>query len=126
MTRIEHSKLLRASQERHYNCAQAVVLPFADKIGLSEAQACDLAEHFGSGMRHGGTCGAVSGAMMVLGLIGAPNEKTVEFLRKFRSQDYQQLECAVLLKQAHEAGVERKCHCDGLIERSIAILEEII
>lgn len=51
-----------------YNCCQSVLLPLADRYGLDADLAVRLATGFGIGMARGGTCGAVSGAVMVLGL----------------------------------------------------------
>ena len=39
MTRKEHSKALRADPQVHYNCAQAVLIPFAGDMGLTPEQA---------------------------------------------------------------------------------------
>ena len=39
-----------------------------------------LGAHFGSGMRHGGTCGALSGGMMVLGLAGYPEQEAAALM----------------------------------------------
>ncbi len=51
-----------------YGCAQAVLLAFPDLTGLDEATAARLASSFGGGMgRMREVCGAVSGALMVLG-----------------------------------------------------------
>ena len=52
-----------------YNCAQAVVMAFADKLGLSEEQCAIMSEGFGGGMgRTRSVCGAVSGMVMLAGL----------------------------------------------------------
>lgn len=53
---------------RGCNCAQAVLSVFAPSLGLPAEQAMRLACGFGGGMRMGETCGAVTGAIMVLGL----------------------------------------------------------
>ena len=53
---------------RHYNCCQSVLAPFADEYGLNEKTIMKLASGFGGGMGRGETCGAVTGAYMVLGL----------------------------------------------------------
>ena len=70
MTKLERARELRADTTRHYNCCQSVVLPFAEELGLDEEAVLKLAEHFGSGMRRGSVCGAVTGGLMALGLIG--------------------------------------------------------
>ncbi len=53
-----------------YNCAQAVVLAFADRMGIAEEQALMIASPFGGGMgRLREVCGAVSGMFMVYGAV---------------------------------------------------------
>lgn len=52
-----------------YNCSQAMVTAFAEDYGVDEETAALHARGFGGGMgRTGGVCGAVSGAVMVIGL----------------------------------------------------------
>lgn len=52
------------------NCAQSVVLSFAEDYGYSKELALKISAGFGGGMgRSQGTCGAVSGAIMVLGIM---------------------------------------------------------
>lgn len=52
----------------NFNCSQAVFAAFAPDFGLDEKLALKLATSFGGGARNGEICGAVSGALMVLGL----------------------------------------------------------
>lgn len=52
----------------NYNCSQAVLTAFASDFGLDEKLALMLGTQFGGGARNGEMCGAVSGALMVLGL----------------------------------------------------------
>jgi C_GCAxxG_C_C family probable redox protein len=49
-------------------CCQAVLLAWAADLGLDHDRAARLAAGFGGGMDLGATCGAVTGAIMVLGL----------------------------------------------------------
>lgn len=52
-----------------FNCAQAVCSAFAPALGLDERLALKVAQAFGGGIAHRGeTCGALSGAIIVLGL----------------------------------------------------------
>jgi C_GCAxxG_C_C family probable redox protein len=54
-----------------FSCSQAVLMAFAPGLGLEERQAALVASAFGGGMaRHGWTCGALTGALMALGLHG--------------------------------------------------------
>ena len=51
-----------------YNCAQAVAVAFADKMGTDEKTAARMVSAFGGGMgRMREVCGAVSGMLFVLG-----------------------------------------------------------
>lgn len=50
------------------SCAQAVAEAFAPSVGLSPQAARAVARGFGSGMGQGGRCGALTGAVIVLGL----------------------------------------------------------
>ena len=114
MTRREDMAALRADTQVHYNCAQSVLVPFAQDMGLTREQAYDLALNFGGGMGCGATCGALVGALTALGGLGQPQEKRLELIRKFRTENGA-IDCAALLKTAFERGEEKKCHCDRLV-----------
>lgn len=52
-----------------FNCAQAVLIPFAEADGLGREAGARIASSFGAGMgKMQETCGAVTGAFMALGL----------------------------------------------------------
>ena len=55
------------SQKMH--CSQSVIAAFAEECGITEAQALKLGSCFGGGMRKGEVCGAITGALIVLGLL---------------------------------------------------------
>ena len=66
-TRTERAKELFRSG---YNCAQSVVLAYADLLDLEPTLAATLSAPFGGGMgRLREVCGAVSGMTMVAGLL---------------------------------------------------------
>lgn len=53
-----------------YNCAQAIAVAFSDVTGLDEGFSARMASSFGGGMgRMREVCGAVSGMLMVAGLL---------------------------------------------------------
>ena len=118
MTRKEDMAALRADTQVHYNCAQSVVVPFARDMGLTRELAYDLALNFGGGLGCGATCGALIGARAVLGGLGQPQEKRLELIRTFRAANGA-IDCAALLKAAHQRGEERKPHCDGLVRQCV-------
>ena len=68
--------------EGGYNCAQAVVVAFADLIGMEDKKAAAMASSFGGGMgRMREVCGAVSGMLMVAGILygyDTPGDDTVK------------------------------------------------
>jgi len=52
-----------------FSCSQAVLMAFAPGLGMDERQAALVASAFGGGVaRHGWTCGALTGALMAVGL----------------------------------------------------------
>ena len=53
-----------------YNCAQAVIMAFSDLIEMDEKTCAKISSSFGGGMgRMREVCGAVSGMLMVLGIL---------------------------------------------------------
>ena len=55
--------------EKGYLCAPAVLSTYSEQLGLEKTLALKIACGFGGGIgRMGRTCGAVSGAVMVIGL----------------------------------------------------------
>ena len=66
---IEKAMELR-SEPMCPNCAETIMMTFAEDIGLSEDQARALGTNFGGGMKSGSVCGAVTSSLMVLGALG--------------------------------------------------------
>lgn len=124
MNHMEHTQALRANTQTHYNCFQSVIVPFAQELGLNEEQAYALGSHFGSGMRHGATCGALSGALLVLGGLGYDEHQAAALIRDFRER-HGSTDCATLLKSSHDRGEARKDHCDGLVYEMVQALESL-
>ena len=117
MDYVEKARALRADPAVHYNCCQAVLVTFADRLGLTPEQANALGAHFGSGMRHG--------ALMVLGLLGCDEKQSTALLRDFRTR-HGALDCADLLRASKERGELRKDHCDSLVLEMSRFLEELL
>ena len=65
------SRILSAvDRKKTCNCAQAVIATYADIAGISQEQAMNLGNAFGSGMGNmDGTCGALTGAAIIVGLV---------------------------------------------------------
>jgi C_GCAxxG_C_C family probable redox protein len=132
--------------EQGYNCAQAVFSHAAEELGLDEEEALKIASGFGGGMLLGEMCGCVTGAIMALGLKygfsepndsigkGIANEKTMEFLRKFkekngahRCKDLLGMDVSIpeeKMKISQEGLIEKKC--PGFVSSACEILDELL
>ncbi len=67
---MESRKAIAVEKKRQCNCACAVLSTFCDLTGIDEETARKLTYGFGAGMGNmDGTCGALVGAGMVLGLV---------------------------------------------------------
>lgn len=123
---IARAEELRADTARHCNCAQSVLIPFAEKAGLDGETACRLAANFGAGMKRASVCGAVTGGLMALGLLGVEDGASVaEYHRRLRQAHAGMLDCADLLRVNQERGGDKKSHCDGMVYECTALAEEL-
>jgi C_GCAxxG_C_C family probable redox protein len=108
-----------------FNCAQSVLTPFGNQFGLTEEHCLKTACAFGAGMgRQQHTCGAVTGALMVLGLHFGKGktddnskkiqtyEKTVEFIKAFKEK-HGSISCLELLDGLHMAIPEESKEIDA-------------
>ena len=83
---------------RGQDCSQVVAARFADELGCSDADLSRMTAAFGGGLGIGETCGAVIGAMVVMGMKygnsgpdepdqkAAMNSKRAEFLAKWHER----------------------------------------
>lgn len=132
---------------RGFNCSQSVLAAYAEQFGLTEDLALKLAGGFGGGMgRMAGTCGAVTGAIMVIGLKfagtapgdvrGRENAYAVvrEFAHRFKGRNVtvlcrELLECDIStpegIKHAHEEKLIKQC-CPKFISDAAEILDQLI
>ena len=75
--RVEKAR--RLFKEGGYNCCQAVVLAYNDIFGLEDELTASLSSGFGGGMgRMREVCGAVSGMVMLAGMIRPASDPTVK------------------------------------------------
>jgi C_GCAxxG_C_C family probable redox protein len=130
-----------------FNCAQSVLIAYAEDFGLSRHLALGLAAGFGGGIaRQGQTCGVVSGALMVLGLkygmleAGDPTAKEhcyligQQFLTRFREAHGSVL-CRELLgydlsvpeqrAQARDLKLTRQI-CPALVRDAVLLTGELL
>ena len=71
-----------------YNCAQAVAMAFCEETGLTQQQTARMVSAFGGGMgRLREVCGAVSGMLMVAGILyGYDDPKATTAKRELYAQ----------------------------------------
>lgn len=107
------------------NCAQAVLCTYADLAGIDEETAIRLAAPFGAGMGNmEGTCGAITGAGLVLGLVSkSPATKQMrQIMNKFQERNGA-TQCK-LLKGVGTGRVLRECS-DCVADAAEFLEEEI-
>lgn len=130
-----------------YNCAQSVVSVYAQELGIQKNEALKLANPFGAGISYEQeTCGAVTGALIVIGLKYGKGEngtdddkkKTYEISRclmnEFRGRN-KSIRCRDLLdglNMSTEEGMAEirkqdmfRIRCSAYIRDVIEIMEKI-
>jgi C_GCAxxG_C_C family probable redox protein len=143
MTKLHHALDLFSKQ---FNCAQAILAAYGPAEGLDEEHCAMIAAPFGGGIaRMGETCGAVSGALMVLGLrYGAATttdpaakaemyKRASDFIERFKARN-RSATCRDLLgfdistPQGWQRALDCKTHvtvCPKFIRDAAEILDEM-
>lgn len=108
MNRETRKQIAVAKKQSGCNCAQAVLCAYADIAGIDEETAMRLAAPFGAGMGNmEGTCGAITGAGLVLGLSGGSTRQMRQIMNKFQERNGA-TQCK-LLKGVGTGKVLREC-----------------
>ena len=123
---VDKAMELRNQTPMVNNCAQTIMRAYADELGMTEEQAAALGCNFGGGMKCGGTCGAITSGLMVLGAMGVDSPMAVgEFRRRMACMHDGLTDCAALLRENASKGGEKKAHCDNMIKESIELIDEL-
>ena len=141
-----HAKRAVDYYGRNFNCSQGVFTTYAIEHGIDEKLALKLATNFGGGARKGEMCGAVSGALMVLGLLYGHSESedpdakarayavSEEYMNRFIRRNGSVV-CRELLgydlsKPEEKAVILEKdlfrTFCPDMIRSAVEILDELI
>ena len=123
---VRRTEQYRSDPSVHYNCAQAVLVTYAAECGISEGKAFQLGAHFGGGMKMGATCGAITGALMVIGMLGGGDDAYRAFMKIMRDNHDGVTDCAGLLKKNAEAGGSKKEHCDGMVYEAVEAVAKVM
>lgn len=144
---MTHKEKAEQLLQQQYHCSQSLFGAFADDFGLDLKTAFKISTCFGGGMRQGGTCGCITGAMLVLGMaLGFydaqdkeqemySNQKTDEFIRRFTEQMNGVINCRDILEkdisrpqemaEIRKEGLILK-KCPRALNISIDILEDML
>ncbi|MCC7145868.1 MAG: C_GCAxxG_C_C family protein [Phycisphaeraceae bacterium] len=141
---MSHADDAEAIFKSGLNCCQAVLLAYAAEHGLSRDDAMRVGSGFGGGMGNMAmTCGAVTGAIMVIGLkhprrdraTAEPSAQRVQqFAQRFCQQN-RSLCCRELLghdistpdgKASARASGVFQAICPQLVRSAAGILEELL
>ncbi len=143
MNRSEEAKELFLSG---YNCAQSILLSFADDLKFSKELAQKMAAGFGGGMgKRQETCGAVTGAIMVLGMMkgeevnnndelkaaayGSVKDLTRDFVASYKTTRCRDLiGCDLNTPEGEAKYKEEKIMenvCAGCVEKAVQIVETL-
>ena len=124
---LERAHELRTITEPHYNCTQSVLVPFAERFGISEETAFNMGSNFGGGMKSGSVCGVITGGLMVLGLAGFDKPSDAQgFIAKIRNNHEGMMMCADFLRANARRGGIKKEHCDKMVYEAVEILETLL
>ena len=127
-----------------FNCSQSVLAAFCEQYGLDRETALKTACGFGGGCRSGEICGAVSGAVLTIGLkfghcqpgdIESKSNcyaKTTEYLNAFKAKNgsiicREILGCDISSKEGMELAKSKnlfKTTCVDMVKSAASILEE--
>lgn len=123
MTHVDKAKELR---QQGYNCAQAVLMPFASELGLDEATAAKIAMGLGSGVGgQGEICGVANGMAIALGLRYAPDAALKgKAAAEVRALTNQFCDCHGCLRCHDLKALKRDCN--ALIYSGVEMLEKYL
>lgn len=145
-TAVNHRELAVKNFLEGYNCSQSVVVSFCDLTGLTPEFAARMSSSFGGGMgRMREVCGAVSGMLLVAGLLygySAPGDDAgkkahytlvQELAGKFREREHSII-CREILKNPpsdpnptpRTADFYKKRPCARLVALAAGILDDYI
>jgi len=144
---MERSQKALDYYSKGFNCSQSVIASFADILNIDEEIALRMASGFGGGMgRMQETCGAVTGAFMVIGFLRGKykdgdyeaKELTDKLIQEFSNRfakKHGSVNCKSLIKfdlntkegrkEAENTQVFQK-KCTYFVKFAVDLLEEII
>lgn len=122
MTRAD----LAAELKRSHNCCQAVLLAYEDRLPFDHDTLLALGSTFGSGMGGmKGTCGALAGAEMVLGLLHYAGSSMNRYSRELFARFEEKCGASACIDIKGVLSGRVLCSCEDCCRRAVEALEEI-
>lgn len=128
-----------------YNCSQALLATYAKEVGMDKETALKVSSAFGGGIGcGGGVCGAVTGALMVLGLkYGNASsdrgqrpsyDRAKEFFARFReingaTECRELLDCDISTEEGMERATKESLfttRCPKIVKDAAEIVETML
>lgn len=127
---MDRQQLAVEYKHNGYNCCQAVLLSFEDRLSVDRDTLIQMGAAFGTGMGNlKGNCGALIGAQMLLGLMtyhggprGVIRKQSAFVYDRFKEMCHETI-CAEL--KGFYSGY-MLCSCDDCIRNAVAIIEGIV
>lgn len=102
-----HAQIAHENFKKGYNCAQAVACAFSEELNMDENTVARMVSSFGGGMgKLREVCGAVSGALFVLGTLKGYSSPTADAEKAAHYKRVQ--EFAACFKAEHETIICRE------------------
>ena len=122
------------NHKKGYNCSQSVACAFCDLVGVDEDMMFRMMEAYGLGMGNmEGTCGALSGALAVLGMKNSTgcqqigSKKDTYAKAKVMMEKFAEMNTSVLCKDLKGMSGKPKVRtCDGCIEDAARLVVEYL
>lgn len=142
---MERCEKANQYHSKGFNCCQSVVAAFSDLTGMSEQEIFNVCGGFGAGAGTGELCGAITGAIMTLGLmtpvdtndpIGS-KARTVKLSKEFQKrfvERFDAVRCRDLISKKGEPDDRTPAakamgltkHCSIMIVTAVEIVEQML
>ena len=123
MIKEKSDKARELKQSGSYNCAQSVACVFCNEAGIDAETMAAITSAFGTGMGNTkGTCGAIVGAGVTLGLIHRDRIKSRAAL-KYVMDNFEQLNGSTVCRELKGIGNGKPLRdCNGCVADAAEIL----
>lgn len=131
---MDRKELAVQLHHQKFNCAQSVACAFCHVLGYDPETVFKMSEAFGAGMGTMGTCGAVSGMAMAIGMkcsdgnLDQPGTKAECYkLMKTATMMFEAKNGSTICKEIKGTDTGKVLRsCDGCIQDAVEILDHLL